>query len=236
MSGTNYIPATDRDQGILQILSEVDDEIEWHRAQNLDLLAIMQQDTTEALARPVLERLGFTPPALEVAPAKHGRGLFSRSVIGAGQFISLYPADLTYGPGQGTHGFVRVSSRLNTLATGSPAPSEWIQNWIDQRADYTYMFPDGRTCVGAPEFDNEPWFLAHFANDAIACTKETQRIYDAVADGATNSKLYSFGNGPVGGPCYAALFASKDIAPGEEILVSYGSRYWIAKSSNARKS
>jgi hypothetical protein len=238
MSDTNYTPATSRDYDTLQTLSEVDKEIEWHLAQDIDLLGVMRQDVTQALVRPALEKLGITPPTIEVAPAKHGRGLFARSEIRIGQFITLYPSDLTYelSPGQRAHSLVRISSRLNRIVKESPSPTEWIQNWINERVDYAYMFPDGRTGVGATEFDNEQWFLAHFANDAVTCTKETQNIYNAVADEATNSKFYSFGNGPVGGPCYAALFASKDIAPNEEILVSYGSKYWIAKSSNARKS
>jgi hypothetical protein len=193
-------------------------------------LGLTARDMTRKHMVAAMEELGIVPSLVEVAQATHGRGLFAREPIKCGSLITLYPGDACYASSRGPGGTLVALSALlkELLVEGSKDDARRISSWIKEHQEYMFSFPDGRYIIGAPEIDNDPLFLGHFANDANTCREETRHIYDRITPILTNATIYSFGRGSDDRLYCAGLVATKDIAADEEILIPYGSMYWIA--------
>ena len=100
----------------------------------------------------------------------------------------------------------------------------------DNARDYEISVQKRLSIVGDPARSSDPAYLGHLANDAgyLAGTDAVAReAYSrAVAQGANAAHLGLEG-------CVFGTFATRDIAAGEEVLVSYGEGYWLSRAETA---
>jgi hypothetical protein len=204
------------------------------RMEDLLLRSLHLQDVWERLSASV-PSFEAVNGCVEVAPSsKHGLGLFARTPIDEHALVSFYPI---HAIGSGSSlgdpcvtsgednlqyfGADAASAPYRATPTHSSLKGAWADNlWIDAN----------------PTTPDVPGWLAHRANDAAAIiddpgsatgatSEDSILAYYAECCASRNAVLVPFGAAaPV-----MCLWSTRSIAPGEEILQTYGHDYWLTR-------
>ena len=90
--------------------------------------------------------------------------------------------------------------------------------------------PPLTSLLGDPELVHDPAYLGHMLNDGATCTGEAMRgLYRAESARACNVDAVQLEG------CHLAIVATRDVARGEELLLSYGAAYWLALLNAAQR-
>ena len=153
-----------------------------------------------------------------------GIGLFASRDIRAGELITLYPGDaLLYWK----DGRKQSSSRIcSGVVFGAHIPEDQrdpLRVTSESSRQYEVGASTTLSCVGDPRLDDCPAYLGHFANDGSVCDS-VERIGEYLEEtGAAANADHVTLEG-----CQLGTQATRDIASGEEILVTYGEGYWLS--------
>ena len=167
-----------------------------------------------------LDRCHIGPSELPDA----GSGLFASRDIRAGELITLYPGDaLLYWK----HGRQAPSSRVcSGVIFGAHIPDDQkdaARVTTESARKYEVGASSTLSCVGDPRRDDNPAYLGHFANDGSVCSSAAYiDVYREATRVAANADHVTLEG------CQLATQATRAIASGEEIFVSYGEGYWLS--------
>ena len=167
---------------------------------------------------------------VEIKPSTiHGNGVFAKKDIKKGDLITFYPGDVVeYNPNGDRHipGHITMafSSQRFVDKFGNPKSSEYMNN------DYAYDIGSNYTLIGCPYFMNDSNYMGHFINDGAKSnsTEKSDELYNKISYIKQNCRFYNYK-----GDLHVAIIATKDIKPGEELFIMYGTGYW--KSYNNKK-
>ncbi len=160
------------------------------------------------------------------ASALAGRGVFATRALAPGELVTCYPADaivVSRGRDRGVDGVTRGviwGAHVDAgLRDAQKLAAEWsTHNELAPFAGGVYSI------VGHPELAGDASYLGHFANDAAA-------LDAAAGDGGVeeyeeaSSRLANAANAPLEG-VHVGVVATRAIAAGDEVLVSYGADFW----------
>jgi hypothetical protein len=148
------------------------------------------------------------------------RGLFASCDCSQGDLLTCYPGDLLILiPDEGDY----------TILTGAHVEDKKFEDKeydiSDELMGYLLHATDDYGVLGLPWLDDDPAYLGHFANDgAVNPTKAKDvdtYVSESLAKANVRHDMIS---------CHMVTVATRDIAKGEEILVSYGPDYWMDHS------
>ena len=168
-----------------------------------------------------LHRCRIGPSTL---PGDSGMGLFATRSIQAGELITLYPGDalLYWADGNRDPQNGQICSGVIFGAHVSQAERDVHHVTSNSARRYELEASATISCVGDPLRDSDPSYLGHFANDGSMCLALADaETYDAQSKAAANADHVSLEG------CELATQATRAIAAGEEILVSYGAGHWL---------
>jgi len=150
-----------------------------------------------------------------------GRGLFATEQISKGTIITLYPGDLLlyyFEPNdiqRGKKYGVIPSDHLTSFDEDN------IVKDMEKNNLYKFDINDRFSIVGHPDLIDDPAYLGHICNDGARSNCPGDRfIYESISSLKSNASLDNILD------MFIPVVASKDIKIGEEILVSYGYKYW----------
>ena len=169
--------------------------------------------------------------------AIHGRGLFATRDIAPGELVTLYPGDALLSWPDGDAASRSAGCEIKALF-GSHVPNDeqTAEDLFVRAANArAYELPTSvpsLTIVGDPARDADPSYLGHLANDgaAIVAGDEASRAAYAAASAARANADHWTLEG-----AHHATVATRPIAAGDEVLVSYGEGYWLSRSGFAAK-
>lgn len=154
-----------------------------------------------------------------------GRGLFATRPITASELITLFPGDALLFRDNDLSEITGVL--YGRLRSGGALTS-------DESRAYEVRVSATHSIVGDPELDGDMAYLAHFANDKQSlqcsnkqCSAEERTEYSRESALAANAIFEIF---VPESPCHLGLFATRDIAKGEEVFVSYTEGYWLSRA------
>ena len=137
----------------------------------------------------------------------HGVGVVATQVIKKGEVVTIYPS---HGAGE---------ERNGELFLAMPGSRPEYQKMVQDMGYDTmkYEFVQGKLhMLGLPSV-RFPIFLGHLINDGSDISSETKYWATFVAQNNTAFNVYKK-------ICYVQ--AMRDIQPGEELTVAYGTTYW----------
>lgn len=138
----------------------------------------------------------------------HGNGVFASRDIKRGEIITLYPST-----------YIFIGDKMITNLTNIEKKERQITFDIKQR--YTYAFDNNFMICGHPLALEDPSFVGHMVNDGVSLRSEKHSsLYNSVAPRKNNSIYYDIMN------VCCAIVATRDIQKDEEVLVTYGCKYW----------
>lgn len=170
-----------------------------------------------------------------------GRGLFATRPITASELITLFPGDallfrdndlseITGGEAEKERSDDLIAP---TLAVRDALPNQMLTAVLygrlrsggaltsDESRAYEVRVSATHSIVGDPELDGDMAYLAHFANDKQSlqcsnkqCSAEERTEYSRESALAANAIFEIF---VPESPCHLGLFATRDIAKGEEV-------------------
>ena len=143
----------------------------------------------------------------------HGLGLFTKEPIKKGDFITFYPADIVaYETGNGSAAIGYSQRFLEHYEN----PAEHIKscNRNILTVDKFYSITASRI------FDSDLAYAGHFINDASS--KDSLEEYLEEVKEKQNCEFVEIRPNNL----HVGIGAMRDIEPGEEILSSYGFKYW----------
>lgn len=143
-----------------------------------------------------------------------GRGLFARSDCKKGDVLTCYPGD--------------------ALIISPDDVEEWTILWADHVDEareiqdllgYIIHACDDFGVLGLPSLDQDPAYFGHFANDgaSMPLTESSLGAYVIESNEIANAMHESIDD------CHMVTMATRDIAAGEEIFVTYGPDYWAGQ-------
>jgi len=163
-----------------------------------------------------------------------GRGLFASCDCAEGDLLTCYPGDA----------MVLLPEDEDEEEEDNEEQQEWTVLWGDhidmtEDCDQDYVTKDwflgnlihahGENVgiVGVPFLDQDPAYLGHFANDGAP--SEMIPVCEAdCADYVLASNLAANAiNEDIASESHMVTVATRDIAQGEEIFVTYGPDYWL---------
>jgi len=102
-----------------------------------------------------------------------------------------------------------------------------IPEFVNRAWEYGVRVSAVRALIGDPTNTGDTAYLAHMANDAKMCTRPgtAAQAYTIASEAAANVVLESIS---LSG-CHHAMVATKGIAAGSEIFLSYGAGYWLSR-------
>lgn len=159
----------------------------------------------------------------------HGNGLFATRHISADELITLYPGDALlawgdeYGGRPGPVGCPLQAMYGPHVSEVEQASPEFFLLRPGAR-DFEVVCGRRRSIVGDPARSADPAYLGHLANDA-ACLRPGGDVaaYEKASDAGANAAHLSLEG------CHFVTVATRPIDAGEEILVSYGEGFWLAR-------
>ncbi len=159
----------------------------------------------------------------------HGRGVFAKVRIAKGEIATLYPGDLlVMRDVVGPNGLYGIDVSDHVREGRSDTELESLYREFIAEGDYEFIIDDKRSIIGLPEFDDNPAYMAHFANDAAKSHRAADfRVYLAVSFARMNCSFTSVGEG-----CFVGLVATRDIEVGEELFVCYGPHFWLSRKGS----
>jgi hypothetical protein len=147
-----------------------------------------------------------------------GRGLYARCDCQMGDLLTFYPGDA----------LVII-----------PDDEDWTVLWGDHVAEpcddidfllgYIVHVNDDIGILALPSLDQNPAYLGHFANDGVTTIPTTEA--DLPAYVVESEQKANAMHNDIDGGSHMATIATRDIAKGEEIFVSYGTEYWMEQPS-----
>ena len=150
---------------------------------------------------------------LEVKPSRYGNGLFATRPIAKGTLITLYPGHL-----------------IIDFMSETPRIYNFTNNDSEEDPEYAVAFTDKILYQGNPQYHgglcyghmiNDP---CTFVGDFNQATKRNIHLlicrYKKQAEARANCEFHR-------STYFVWIRATKNISPGEEILLSYGHRYWM---------
>ena len=168
-----------------------------------------------------LNRCHIGPSTL---PGESGTGLFASRAIRAGELITLYPGDGLLYWADGNRD-LQNGQICSGVIFGAHVPQvERSADKVTSKSARRYELQASTTvsCIGDPLLDSDPSYLGHFANDGSMCaTLSAAETYDSESKAAANADHVTLEG------CQLATQATKEIASGEEIFVSYGLGHWL---------
>jgi hypothetical protein len=156
-----------------------------------------------------------------------GTGLFATRDIRAGELITLYPGDALLYWKDGREARSTSKRVCSGVVFGAHIPmgerdADRVTS-ADARA-YEVCATSTLSCVGDPRLAGNPAYLGHFANDGAVCAApEGSAAYRVATVAAANADHVTLEG------CHLATQALRDIASGDEILVTYGEGYWLSR-------
>ena len=162
------------------------------------------------------------------------RGLYATRDIAVGELVTLYPGD-ALAIWSSEEGARRDGSKASVSFSVTAAPaSEWASGFralrpgfIDRAWEYGVRISEVRAIIGDPANTSDSAYLGHMANDAAMCVRPgtAAQAYTIKSEAAANVMLDSL---TMKG-CHHAMVATRDIANGAEIFLSYGKSYWLSR-------
>ena len=158
-----------------------------------------------------------------------GDGVFATTDIAEDEIITCYPGDAVMARVAGD-GIQSERGRDRVTIWGMHVPAELrAQSNIDMEAygltvDMTYSI------VGMPTLQDDPSYVGHLINDgAQLCGlggPEIGMMLPAYLE--QTKRRRNAGHRTLEG-CHTVTFATRDIAAGEELYVTYGATYWTGR-------
>ena len=156
-----------------------------------------------------------------------GTGLFATRDIRAGELITLYPGDALLYWKDGREARSTSKRVCSGVVFGAHIPMGERDADRVTSADarqYEVCATSTLSCVGDPRLRDNPAYLGHFANDGAVCAApEAAAAYRVATVAAANADHVTLEG------CHLATQALRDIASGDEILVTYGAGYWLSR-------
>jgi hypothetical protein len=153
---------------------------------------------------------------LAVKPAKYGRGVFATKPLKMGQYATFYP----------THQIMR---RMNAQ------DKEWDvispEGHPNAYKDYTLTLSPTLRIAGIPSLENL-LFCGHLINDPCKDVKIRNSRKLGLQDWLSRyDNLKPNVEYHIVEDVWAVIKVIRDIEPGEELTVCYGTSYWIARNN-----
>ena len=145
---------------------------------------------------------------LAVKPAKYGRGVFATKPLKEGQYATFYPA----------HQIMRKQLWDKEWTVLSP------EGHADAYKDYTLTLSPTLRIAGIPVLENL-LFCGHLINDPCKDVKikHMRDWFSRYNNLKPNVEYHTVED------IWVVLKVIRDIEPGEELTVCYGTSYWIAR-------
>lgn len=145
-----------------------------------------------------------------------GRGCFAARDVAAGELLTIYPGDAL------CRGDAAVRTRGVTFASHVPEALRDAEALTGAWVDYEVApYRGSTTIVGIPDLAGERAYLGHYCNDgATLGAGGDAGAYAAASAAAANACFESLAD------MHCAVVATRRIAAGEEVLVTYGAAYW----------
>jgi len=153
-----------------------------------------------------------------------GVGVFAEADIAPGELVTFYPGDaITYlPPGISSEQAKRTGTR--GVIWGLHVP-EHMRQLMTAMEDYALnTMDDTYGVVGLRALDDDMAYVGHLINDG-ACLGYFGSVAEYVR---VSRQRANVGHSTLLG-CHTATIATRAIAPGEELFVTYGPRYWRSK-------
>jgi hypothetical protein len=179
-------------------------------------------------------RIGDQPSKCVVRKKKsdiHGNGLFATEDIKKGDCITLYPVDVSFY--QGTDG-APVGCYSTDISLALLADKDAHVALLVKNRQYAHIVtPSGMPLTmalpGAAKEDdahlghyaNDPAQVHHVQYDDLDALLIAEKEYEEASHAAANAAHLTAGEGII-----VMTVAQKNIAKGDEILVSYGANWW----------
>ena len=187
--------------------------------------AMQGEVSAEDIARESLLSARFVRPEqlcrVRVAPSPiAGVGVFATSPLAKGELVTCYPGDaVTY--------MLPDSAARDTKGViwGLHVPDQ-LRHLTPEMDAYALRCGERYGVIGLRALDDNPAYVGHLVNDAA---RMRLRSFDSAEEYMAESMaLANAGHVDLEG-CHTATIATKAIAEGEEVLVSYGPNYWRSK-------
>ena len=155
-----------------------------------------------------------------------GQGLFANRDIEEGELVTLYPGDALLTQADDGQSYATVGG----FAEGLRLPQTGAFDFSSPTWAYGVRISGTQAVVGNPAFVQDPAYFGHMANDALMCSAPgiTASCYEAESTAAANVGLQISSMAA----CHLAVVALVSIRQSSELLLSYGSRYWLSKLPN----
>jgi SET domain len=196
-----------------------------------------ERDVCEAMLRTRLPdlRLNRCRVGPSTLGAGAGRGLFASRDIRCGELVTLFPGDALLlwnaSRGVGDFGEGGVGVLFGRHVVGEDRDPDRVASDLARR--YEVKISDSRSLVADPRRIDDAAYLGHIMNDGAAlllredesgnCAAAARTRYSRLSHERHNAAFF------VSEGCHLAALATRDIAGGEEIFVSYGEGYWLSR-------
>jgi len=178
-----------------------------------------------------LLRTKLAPSTIEGA----GTGLYATRDIAVGELVTLYPGDaLALWSSKDGESSDNSEATVVFIVDNVAPDSDWaagfraqIPEFVNRAWEYGVRVSAVRALIGDPTNTGDSAYLAHMANDAGMCARPgtAAQAYTIASEAAANVVLESIS---LSG-CHHAMVATKGIAAGAEIFLSYGAGYWLSR-------
>ena len=157
----------------------------------------------------------------------HGFGCFAKTKIMKGELITFFPADIIEFKPDGDKIINNkktyiISSQRFEKTNGKIKHNEFNRKKY-RDLNYSYQIDEFYKIYSTSYFNFDTNYLGHFINDGAksnSCEK-SDKIYSNISQLKSNCKYYNFENN-----LHIAIISTRDIDIGEELLITYGSKYW----------
>lgn len=163
-----------------------------------------------------------------VAPstvAKAGLGLFASRDVKDKEMVTLYPGDALLAWKNGVGDFsADVGVQFGNHITDRDAR----RVTSNEARGYELKIREGHSLVADPSLVDDAAYLGHMINDGSALSNKSNKSRTKYSQDTFDRHNAAF---QLMEGCHYVAIATKDVAKGEEIFVSYGEDYWLSRSS-----
>lgn len=217
------------------ISEKLEDEVQILMAENEE-----EEDTVEKAARCHLEVFNTRLETIHLDRTMIGpsivvpnqRGLFSSCDCKEGDLLTCYPGDLVIviPDDEDDEDYDDEEDNEYTILIGDHVPNKEMYDdpeydISDELMGYLLHASEDHAVLGLPELDDNPSYFGHFANDGAIKPTKAKDVDSYVTESLAKANVKHDRIGS-----HMVTVATKDIAKGTEILVSYGPEYWMDRS------
>lgn len=155
-------------------------------------------------------------PACEVRPSSiHGLGVFATRDVEPLRYLTVYPCDgVSWHPKIG-----RFQMGNDGMCFGWPEKVSFLERHTYQQEVEPPPGARAMAIYGNPLLHDDPHFVGHMINDGATCkSPERVEIYEEISSAKANCSFISI---------WGVMISLKPIKAGEELLTTYGSKYWL---------